>query len=84
MLLLVCSQDWPLALENQLVCSSLGTISPPPSFPQLPIVLCVGLSPHGLCSTHFVTCICASACLPISSMLRDCLLAITEASALNT
>lgn len=33
-----------LALSNQLACYSLGkTTSPTSSFPQLPIVICVGL-----------------------------------------
>ena len=38
------------------MCSSLGkdTFSAP-SFPQLPIVLCVGLRPHGLSTLSFVT-----------------------------
>ena len=37
-----------LALDNQLVCSLLGkATSPALSFPQLPIVLCVGCRPSG-------------------------------------
>lgn len=30
-----------------------GTTSPPPSFPQLPIVICVGLMSEGLFSVYF-------------------------------
>lgn len=38
-----------LILDNLLVCSSLGkTTSPAPRIAQLPIVICVGLRPHGL------------------------------------
>lgn len=36
-------RDGPLALDKQLVFSSLGTAS---SFSQLPVVLCVGLRSH--------------------------------------
>lgn len=38
-----------LALDNQLVCSSLGRATfPSPSFTHLPIVLCVDWRPHRL------------------------------------
>lgn len=41
-------RDAYLALDSELVCSFLGrTISPASSFTQLPIVLCLGLMPHG-------------------------------------
>lgn len=43
MLLLVCMISGLNNLDNQLVCSSLRKSSP--SFPQFPIVLCVGLKP---------------------------------------
>jgi hypothetical protein len=43
-----------LAVNNQLLCSSLGkTPSPVLSSPQLPIVLCVILRPGGLFPIHF-------------------------------
>lgn len=43
-----------LVLDSQLICSSLGkTTSPTPSFPQLPIVLCIGLRPQKLLSMQF-------------------------------
>lgn len=38
-----------LALDDKLICSS----SAAPSFPQLPIALCVGLRPHGLVTIQF-------------------------------
>lgn len=40
--------------EQALVCFPLGkATSPTPSFPQLLLVLCVGLKPHGLLSIQF-------------------------------
>lgn len=46
-----------LVLDIQLMCSSLGkTISPALNFPQLPIVLCIGLRPHRLLVWHIRWC----------------------------
>jgi hypothetical protein len=43
-----------LTLDYHLVCSSLGkSTSPITIFPQLPIVIYVGLRPHGLFSIQF-------------------------------
>lgn len=43
-----------LALDNQTGCSYLGkSISPTPSFPQVPGVLCVELRLPGLSFIHF-------------------------------
>lgn len=40
--------------KQQLICSSLGkTISPAPSFPQSPIVLCVRFRSHMFLSVQF-------------------------------
>lgn len=43
-----------LALNNQLMCSSMGkTSSLSSKFLQLPMVLCEGLKPHGLLLIYF-------------------------------
>lgn len=47
-------RDGHLALDNQLVCCSFGKFtSPAPSFPQLPVVVCVGLRPRGCFLVQF-------------------------------
>lgn len=40
-----CTNQW-LALPQK-------STSPAPHCPQLPVILCVGLRPHGLCPVHF-------------------------------
>jgi hypothetical protein len=47
----------PLALESQLVCSSLRqTTAAAFSFPQMPVALLVGLRLHGLFSASTLSC----------------------------
>lgn len=58
-----------LTMNNQLVCSSLArTTCHVPSFPQLPVVPCVGLRLHGLS-------LCSLECLLVSSLFS--LLSVT-------
>lgn len=52
---LVCFQDWPLALANHLVCSSLGKAVSFPTVSLSSIILCVDLRPPGLSPMHFGT-----------------------------
>jgi hypothetical protein len=47
-----------LVLESQLVCSSLGkAIFLTPRIPQLLVILCIKLKPHGLFPVNFGICI---------------------------
>jgi hypothetical protein len=55
-------RDDHLAMDKQLVCSSLGIA---PNFPQLPEVPCVGLRPDSLYPIQF------GVCWLVSSLFRS-------------